>query len=83
MKFTKIVKAASIPHYRNVLVVTYQNLGELIDQIEEIVDLDEEVFFRGEKEKKLIENLNSLENSCNKFMKLIKEEKDFLSKITE
>lgn len=83
MKFIKVVKASSIPHYRNMLVVAYQNLGELIDQMEEIIDLDEEVFFHGEREKKLIENLNSLENSCNKFTKLIEEEKDFLSKIIE
>ena len=44
MKFVKVIKAASIPHYRNMLVVAYQNLGQLIDRMEEIIDLDEEVF---------------------------------------
>ena len=83
MKFTKLVKAASIPHYRNVLVTTYQNLGELIDYMENIVELDEETFFTGEREKKLIENLNSLEDSCNKFMKLLEEKQNILSKIVE
>lgn len=83
MKFIKLVKAASVPHYRNVLVTTYQNLGELIDYVENIMELDEEDFFYGEREKKLIENLNSLEDSCNKFMKLLEEKQNILSKIVE
>ena len=53
MKFVKVIKAASIPHYRNMLVVAYQNLGQLIDRMEEIIDLDEEVFFSWRKREKL------------------------------